>query len=216
MVDVITIAFVLGGAVLLLSGAVLSSYGVGIMGLFLGGGSGYLLAPTIAGALGLEGVIAIAVTVVGGALVGVALTYALLSVAIAAISFVMGTFIGFTTLAPVLVDGSWFVEWAVALGIGIAAAAFGMFLTKTTMVLITSFLGAALASRSLTADGFIAAQTNVSLDPLLFDVTAPLFMGLFVLGVLSQFGLFKLGWLTKLVPRLPQRDPLRGREPGVK
>jgi hypothetical protein len=43
----------------------------------------------------------------------------------------------------------------------------------------------------------------LTVEPLLFDPTALPFLAVFVLGVLSQFGLFKFGYVTTLVGLLP-------------
>lgn len=203
MVEVLAIALVVGGAILLFSGAALSVYGVGLLGAVIGGSGGFLLAPTIGGLLGFEGLVAVVAGIGVGVLAGVAVTYALLSFAIAAVSFVVGTFLGLVAIAPALVDGPGFLVYPVALGIGIGAAVLGMFATKTAMVLVTAGAGATLVSRSVTLADLTATQAELALDPLLFDVTAPLFLGLFGLGVLSQFGLFRLGYVTALVGLLP-------------
>ncbi len=203
MVEVLPVALVVGGAVLLFSGAALSVYGVGLLGAIVGGSGGYLVAPAVGGLLGYEGLAAVVVGVGVGVVAGVAVTYALLSFAIAAVSFAVGTFLGLVAVAPVLVDGPGLLVYPVALGIGVGAAVLGMFATKTAMVLVTAGAGATLVSRSVTLADFGAARAQPALDPLLFDVTAPLFLGLFVLGVLSQFGLFRLGYVTTLVGLLP-------------
>lgn len=203
MVTPVEVAFVLAGAVLLLSGAALSIYGVGGMGLLLGGGGGYLVAPTIGGLIGLAGAPATAAAVGLGALAGLVVTYALLSMAVAAIAFVVGAYVGLVVAEPLVGAGSLLVSIPVALGVGIAAAFLGTLLTRTTMIVVTSFVGAALASRTVTPAAFEQAQADVVLDPLLFDPASPVFLGLFVLGVLSQFGLFKLGYVAKLVTWLP-------------
>jgi hypothetical protein len=203
MITSIDVAFVLAGAVLLLSGAALSTYGVGVMGLLLGGGGGYLVAPTIGGLVGLAGAPVTAAAVVLGALAGLLVTYVLLSMAVAAIAFVVGGYVGLVVAEPLVGAGSLLVSIPVALGVGVAAASLGTLLTRTTMIGITSFVGAALASRAVTPGAFEQAQADVVLDPLLFDLASPAFLGLFVLGVLSQFGLFKLGYVARLVTWLP-------------
>lgn len=208
MLDLASVALVAGGLILLLSGAVLSIYGVAVLGVIVGGGSGYLVAPTIGDAVGADGLVAVGVAVVVGALAGLVITYVLLSMAIAAAGFAVGTYIGFVAIAPLLDEGTIITALA-GLAVGIAAAFLGMFLTRTTMVIITSFLGAALASRSLTPADFSAAQSSFSPEPLLFDLVGPIFLGLFVLGILSQFGLFKLGYVTKLTKLLPGATVLR-------
>ena len=67
----------------------------------------------------------------------------------------------------------------------------------------TAFIGAALAARELTPASLAAAADGVTVEPLLFDVTAPAFLAVFVLGALSQFGLFRFGYVTTLVGMLP-------------
>lgn len=204
MVDVIAIGMIAAGVVLLFSGAALSVYGAGLLGAVLGGGGGYLLAPTVAGVAGVDGPVGIAVAVAVGAIAGIAVTYILLSMAIATMGFVVGTYIGVVAVNPIVGGDSLPVTILVGLGTGVGLAFLGMFLTRTTMVIITSFIGAALASRSITLDGITeAADEFPTLDPLVFEVTAPLFLGLFALGVLSQVGLFKLGWVTKIAGLLP-------------
>lgn len=203
MVDAITIGFVAAGAVLLFAGAALSIYGVGLLGVVLGGGGGYLAAPTIASLAGVEGIVGTVVAVAAGAVVGLGITYLLLSVAIAAMGFVVGTYLGVVVVSPLVGDGGLFVTVLAGLGTGVALAFMGMFLTRTTMVLITSFIGAALASMSVTFENINTAAQDFALDALVFEVTAPLFLGLFAFGVLSQFGLFKLGYVAKIVGFLP-------------
>jgi len=216
MVDAIGIGVILVGIVLLLSGAALSVYGVGLLGATLGGGGGYLLGPTIAAAAGVDGLVGIALAVGVGALVGVAITYVLLSMAIAAMGFVVGTYLGVVVVDPLLGGESILYTVLAGLGTGVALAFLGMFLTRTTMIFITSFIGAALASRSVTLDSISeAGEAFPTIEPLVFEVTAPLFLGLFVLGVLSQVGLFKLGYVAKLVKRLPGASVLRDNK-GVK
>jgi hypothetical protein len=210
MVDVIAIGMVAAGIVLLFSGAALSVYGAGLLGAVLGGGGGYLVAPTIASAVGVEGLAGTAIAVAVGAVVGVGITYVLLSMAIAAMGFIVGTYLGVVAVNPLVGGDSLLVTVGVGLGTGIALAFLGMFLTRTTMVIITSFIGAALASRSITMDAITTAADNFpTMDSIVFDVGEPLFLGLFVLGVLAQFGLFKLGWVTKIAGLLPGASVLR-------
>lgn len=210
MVDALAIGMVAAGVVLLFAGAALSVYGAGLLGAVLGGGGGYLVAPTIAGAASVEGPAGVAVAVGVGALVGVGITYVLLSMAIAAMGFAVGTYLGVVAIDPVVGTDSLAMTVGVGLGTGVALAFLGMLLTRTTLVIITSFIGAALASQSITADGIVnAADEFPTLDPIVFDATEPLFLGLFALGVLAQFGLFKLGWVTKIAGLLPGASVLR-------
>lgn len=203
MMDLASLALVVGGAILLFAGGTLSVYGVVLLGTLLGGSGGYLVGPTVVAAVGIDGIAAAVGPVVLGAVAGGLLGYLLLSIAVAAMSFVVGTFAGATVLAPLLVDGQWYVEWGVAIAIGIAAAVLGMFLTKWMMGLITAFVGAAFASRSLTLEQFDAAREALHPGPLLFDVASPVFLALVTLGILSQVGLFKFGYVTQIARRLP-------------
>ncbi len=211
MIDPVSIALVLAGVVLLFGGAALSSYGVGLAGAIVGGAGGYLVVPGIAAAAGLSGPIGLAAGILLGAGVGVLLTYLLFSIAVAGVSFAAGTLLGWSVIAPAFVSGAWYIEILAAIGIGVLAAAFGTFMTKTAMVFITSYLGAVFASRSITFANLDAAREAVSPDPLLFDPTDPILLGLFVLGVLTQIGLVKLGYVTKLLGVLPGARALRNR-----
>lgn len=204
MVEPIEIGMVIGGAVLLFSGAALSVYGAGLLGAILGGGGGFLVAPTVAGVVGMDGLVGTALAVVVGAIIGIAVVYLLLSMAIAAMGFVVGTYLGVVVVNPILGGESILFTVLIGLGTGVALALLGMFLTRTTTVIITAFIGAALASRSLTLDAMTrAAEGFPALEPLVFEVRSPLFLGLFALGVLSQFGLFKLGWVARIAAALP-------------
>lgn len=209
MVSAISIGLVVAGAVILFAGAALSIYGVALLGMILGGGAGYLVAPEV----GLDGTTAIAGAVLVGALVGIIITYLLLSMAIGTLAFVVGTYMGMVAIDGLLDPGTAFVAVG-GLVVGLVAAFLGTIFKRTMMILITAVVGAALASRSLTASAFEEAQSAFTIDPLLFELDAPLFIGLFVLGVLVQFGLFKLGWVTKLVTKLPGASVLRDRSGG--
>lgn len=215
MVDLMTVAVIGVGALFLFFGSTFSSYGVSALGLVVGGIVGFLLGPTAAGAIGVSAALASGGTVIGGAIIGLLLSYFLLSLAVAAIAFVVGSYVGWTVVAGhVLENGSMILEVAVALGVGLVAGAIGMVLTKTMMVIITAFVGAALTSMSVTASNFSSAAENFTPEPLLFDVTSPLFLGLLVLGILTQFGLFKFGYVTKPLQVLPGIRPLRNRGSG--
>lgn len=214
MVELATVGLILIGLAFLFLGATFSSYGVAGLGLAVGAGAGYLLAPEIGGYVGLAGTeAAIAVGAVG-AILGLMLAYALLSLAVAVLAFVIGTYAGLSGLSGVLVDGGGLVEVVVAVVIGLVLALVAMLLTKTMMVLITSFLGAAMASQSITREALMAAQADLTPDPLYFDLISPLFLGLFVLGILAQFGLFRFGYVTRLLSILPGVRPLRDRARG--
>jgi hypothetical protein len=211
MVEFVDVVILLGGAVLLFGGATLSVYGVALLGALVGGAGGFLLAPTVGSILGLEGLVATAAATAIGIIAGVLLSYVLLSVAIAALSFVAGTFAGLVVLGALFPDLSPFLLYPAALLVGGVAAALGSFLSKTVLVLVTSFAGATLLSGSITLADLDAAASQVSLDPILFDVASPIFLGLFVLGILVQFGIFKLGYVTKIAAILPGASVLRNR-----
>jgi hypothetical protein len=211
MVELLDVAFVLGGAVLLFFGAVLSVYGVALLGAAVGAGGGYLIAPTIGGFVGVQGVLATVVAIPIGAIAGILATYMLLSLAVGMISFAVGMYFGAVVVAPMFGNLVSPVGILIVIGMGLAAAVVGSLMTKTMMIIITSAMGAALVSRKLTIGALRSAQSNLSVDPLTFEPTAPLFLGLFVLGILSQFGLFKLGWVTSFVARLPGARQLTDR-----
>lgn len=211
MVELVGIVVVVIGLAFLFFGAAFSSYGVSALGLAVGGGTGYLLAPGIAGVLGIPTLAATVGAIVVGAAIGVFLGYALLSIAVGAIAFILGTYVGFSVLAELLVDGGVYIEAVVAIAIGLVLGAIATILTKTMMVLLTAFVGAALASRAITVESLQATHAGVTVDPLLVDVTAPLFLGLFALGILAQFGLFRFGYVTRLLGKLPGVRPLRNK-----
>lgn len=212
MIDGIAFGLVAGGAILLFSGAALSVYGVVLLGVFLGGGGGSLIGPIVSPVLGLEGVAAVGTPILFGAIVGGLLGYALLSAAVALMSFMIGTVFTLATLASTSVVRQWYLEWALAIAVGFAAALFGLLLTRWMMVVSTSIVGAAFTSQSLTLEQFAAAQQSVSLDPLLFDVFSPLFLALVAFGVLSQFGLFTFGYVARIARVLPGATVLPGRQ----
>lgn len=210
MVDGTMIGLLVAGAVLLFAGAALSTYGVALLGAIVGGGGGYLFAPTVAGAIGVSGPVSTAAAVGLGLILGALLAYSLLSVAIAATSFVVGAYLGLLVLAGMLVDGPTYMEWLVAVGIGFGAAVLGLIFTKTMLIITTAAGGAALLSRSVTMTELQEAQTTLSADPLLFELSIP-FLGLFVLGVLWQFGLFRFGYVARIATLLPGARVLRNR-----
>ena len=211
MLDPLVLAPIGIGVVLLFAGATLSKYGVALMGAVLGAGAGYLAAPSLASAVG-AGTLTVALGGIAvGIVLGVVLAHVLLSVAVAAIGFGVGTYLGLTVLAPVLVDGAWYVEAGAGIAIGLAVAATAMVFTYLVMVLLTSFVGAALASRSVTADHIAEAQETTSLGPILFDAGDPVFLGLLVVGMGLQVGLLQLGYARRIVSFLPGAGMLRNR-----
>jgi hypothetical protein len=207
MVTPIDIGLVVAGAVILFAGAALSVYGVALLGAVVGGGGGFLLAPE----LGFGATPQVAAAVLVGVLAGVVLSYLLLSLAIGLLGFAVGSYAG-VVVADVVLGTGVLRRVGGALAVGVAVAALGTLFKRTAMIGITSFLGAALASRVITPSDFGEAQSNFTADPLLFDLASPLFLGLFVLGVLSQFGLFQLGYVTTLIEYLPGASELTDRE----
>ncbi|WP_254863252.1 phosphate ABC transporter permease [Halovivax gelatinilyticus] len=203
MLDPLVVAPIVIGIVLLFAGATLSRYGIALMGALVGAGGGYLAAPTVASTAGIGTLAASAAGIALGIVVGVIAAHLLLSFAVGMIGFGVGTYVGLTVLAPILVDGAWYVEAGVGVAIGIAVAVAGTIMTHYTMIALTSFLGAALSSRSLTFEHFEQAQEATSLDPILFDAGEPLFLGLLAVGIGLQVGLLKLGYATWFVRRLP-------------
>lgn len=209
MIDVATFGLVAVALVLLFAGATLSIYGIATLGMLIGGGGGYLVAPTVGAAVGLEGTLATAAGVTAGVLAGVLAAYLLFSVAVAAVSVLFGAYLGMFELAPHVMDGVWYVEWAAALALGLVAGFLGLVMTRSAMIFVTSFAGAALASRAVTLAELEAARTAAAVDPLQFELADPAFLALFVLGVLTQFGLFRFGYVTGVVAFLPGARMLR-------
>jgi hypothetical protein len=207
----VDIGLLLVGLVLVFFGAALSVYAVSLLGFLIGAGGGYVIAPTILGAFGAQGFVGFAVAVIVGGLLGAALSYVALSFATAVPSFVVGSYIGLYVITPIFTEGG-LIRYLVMVVAGIAGAVLGFTLTKFALMFITSFVGAALASGAVTVANFTTARESFSPDPILFDplartplfgVEVPLFGGLFVLGVLSQIGLFRLGWVSKIATVLP-------------
>lgn len=212
MVELIAAAVVLVGALFLFFGSTFSSYGVSALGIVVGGSAGYLAGPAIAGSLAVSVTVASAGGALLGAGLGVVLSYFLLSMAVAALGFVLGSYLGWTVVAGlVLENGSFLLEILVALAVGLVAGVVGKVFTKSMMVVLTAFVGAALASMSVTAQNLVDSANAVHPEPLLFDVTAPLFVGLFIVGVAMQFGLLRLGYVTKLLTVIPGIRPLKNR-----
>jgi large-conductance mechanosensitive channel len=202
---------VLAGLVLVFFGAALSVYAVALLGFLIGAGGAYVVVPSVLGAVGSGGLVGLAVAVVVGGLLGAALAYVALSFATSVPSFVVGAYLGLYVLTPLFTEGGLVRYLFAALG-GVLGAVLGFTLTKFALMFVTSFVGAALASRSLTPAAFRAAREGPVLEPLLFDPLAttavlvaevPPFGALFVLGLLSQLGLFRLGWVARLAAVLP-------------
>lgn len=217
--ELVTIGMVLAGLVLLFFGAALSVYAVSLLGFLIGAGSGYVAAPTLLGAFGAEGLVGFALAVVVGGLLGAALSYVALSFATAVPSFFVGAYVGLYVITPVFTDGG-LVRYLVMVLAGFAGAAIGFTLTRVALAFVTAFVGAALASGAISLADLEAARATLSPDPILFDPLAtttlagaevPVFGALFALGALSQFGLFKLGWVARLATVVPGVGRGRGR-----
>jgi len=208
MVTPLDAGLVLVGLLLAFVGAAVSVYAVTLTGVLIGAGAGYLLSPNLVGLVAVDALVLTGGAAVVGAAIGGFLAYAGLSFAVVAIGGVVGGFIGRFAVGPIYaadaagVEGTLLLVGATLAGFGVGAL-FGFVLSRTTLVVSTAFLGGALASRSLTASSFEAAVEGVSIDPILFDPTSPAFLAVFVLGVLSQLGLFKFGYVTRLVGLLP-------------
>ena len=208
MLTPLTVGLVLAGLLLAFVGAAVSVYAVTLTGFLIGAGAGYIAAPNLVGLIAVDGLLLSAVAVILGGAVGGFLAYTGLSFAVVGIGAVVGGFVGRYAIGPLYAadaagfEGTALLVGATLAGVGIGAV-FGFVLSRTTLVVSTAFIGAALASGSLTAEAFEAAATETAMEPLLFDVTAPAFLAVFVLGVLSQLGLFKFGYVTKLIGILP-------------
>ncbi|OYR38109.1 MULTISPECIES: phosphate ABC transporter permease [unclassified Halorubrum] len=208
MLTPVNAGLVLAGLLLAFVGAAVSVYAVTLTGLLVGGGAGYLAAPSLAGVIAVDGLVLTGVAVAIGAAVGGFLAYAGLSFAVVAIGGLVGGFAGRFAVGPLYaadaagVEGTLLLVGATLAGVAVGAL-FGFVLSRTTLVVSTAFIGAAFASRSLTPATLDAAAAGPSVEPLLFDVTAPAFLAVFALGALSQLGLFRFGYVTKLVGLLP-------------
>ncbi len=209
--ELVDIGLVLAGVVLVFFGAALSVYATALLGLLIGAAGGYVVAPQLLGAFGAGGVVGFAAVVVVGGALGAALAYVALSVATAIPAFVVGAYIGLSVITPVFTEGG-LIRYLVMIVAGVAGAFIGLTLTKFALMFITAFVGSAFASGSVALVDLTAARDGFSPDPILFDplattavvgVDVPLFGTLFVLGVLSQIGLFKLGWVARLAAVLP-------------
>ena len=208
MITPLSAGIVLAGLLLAFVGAAVSVYAVTLTGVLVGAGAGYLAAPSLAGLIAVDGLLLTGAAAALGAAVGGFLAYAGLSFAVVAIGGLVGGFAGRFAVGPMYaadaagIEGTLFLVGATLAGVAVGAL-FGFVLSRTTLVVSTAFIGAAFASRSITPATLDAATAQTSVEPLLFDVTAPLFLAVFVLGALSQVGLFRFGYVTKLVGLLP-------------
>jgi hypothetical protein len=207
----VDIGLVLAGLALVFFGAALSVYATALLGLVIGAAGGYVIAPQILGSVGASGPLGFVAVVAVGGVLGAALAYVALSFATAIPGFVVGAYIGLYVITPVFTEGG-LVRYLVMILAGFVGALLGFTLTKFALVFITAFIGSAFASGSLTLSNFTEVRDTFSLDPILFDPLSttpvlgfelPLFGVLFVLGVLSQIGLFKLGWVARFATVIP-------------
>ena len=204
MYEPVTIAAFAAGALFLLFGSTVASYGVSALGVLVGGSGGYLIGPTAAEQLAISPLLASAGAALAGAMIGFFLSAVFLSMALSAIAFVIGTYLGWTVIAGFVVENSSILmEVGVALLVGLVAVGIAVVSSRAILVLLTSFVGAAVISQSVTPADLEAAAATFDPAPLLFDAGAPIFLGVFVFGLLVQFGLFKLGYVTKLTTALP-------------
>ena len=196
------------GFLLAFVGAAVSVYAVTLTGLLIGAGAGYLVAPNVLGFVAVDGLAFTAGAVLVGAAAGGFLAYAGLSFAVLGIGGVVGGFVGRFAVGPLYAAGAGSIRGTLLLvgatvaGVAVGAL-LGFVLTRTTLLVSTAFIGSALATRSLTPGSFATAAGELTVEPLLFDPTAIPFLAVFVLGGLSQFGLFKFGYVTTLVGLLP-------------
>jgi len=208
MITPLSAGIVLAGLLLAFVGAAVSVYAVTLTGVLVGAGAGYLAAPSLAGLIAVDGLLLTGAAAALGAAVGGFLAYAGLSFAVVAIGGLVGGFAGRFAVGPMYaadatgIEGTLLLVGATLAGVAVGAL-FGFVLSRTTLVVSTAFIGAAFASRSITPATLDAATAATTVEPLLFDVTAPLFLAVFVLGALSQVGLFRFGYVTKLVGLLP-------------
>ena len=209
--ELVSIGLILAGLALVFFGAALSVYATALLGFLIGGFGGYVVAPQLLGAFGASGVVGLAVAIVVGGSLGAALAYVALSFATSIPAFVVGAYIGLYVITPLFTEGG-LVRYLVMILGGVVGALLGFTLTKFALMFITAFIGSAFASGSITLSDFTAVRDGFTLDPILFDPLAttpvvgfelPLFGILFALGVLSQIGLFKLGWVARFATVLP-------------
>ncbi|WP_123620208.1 phosphate ABC transporter permease [Halorubrum sp. CSM-61] len=208
MITPLAAGLVVAGLLLAFVGAAVSVYAVTLTGVLVGAGAGYLAAPNLAGLIAVDGLVLSAAAAALGAAVGGFLAYAGLSFAVVAIGGLVGGFAGRFAVGPLYaadaagIEGTLLLVGATLAGVAVGAL-FGFVMSRTTLVVSTAFIGAAFASRSITPATLDAAAAQTTVQPLLFDVTAPAFLAVFALGALSQLGLFKFGYVTKLVGLLP-------------
>lgn len=211
MVDIVGIGVILGGLVLLLAGAVLSLYGVALLGALVGAGLGSMLGPIAAEAANIGDPVGLIGGIVVGGLIGIVLAYAFIRWAIALFGLVIGGYYGAVVIAPAVADVTWYLEAMIGLAIGLAVAAVATIFTKTLLIILTAAAGSTLASANVTLDNLDQAASEVSLSPLTFDLADPIFLGLFAVGLLVQFGLLQLGAVKRFAAKLPGSGGISGK-----
>jgi hypothetical protein len=187
----IDIGLVAAGLILAFAGAALFKYTVGGVGFLSGGAGGFMLASAVAP----EPVTIAGATIVGG-LVGVFLAFSLVSTVATIPGFLLGSYVAATVLDLQGAGLDVKIIGGTVLG-GIVGAALCGLLFKKVLPIVTGFLGAALATRAWTVDAFSEAASSLDPSPVVFDPD-PLFLGVFAVGALSQYGLVKLGWAKKI------------------
>lgn len=181
----IAVALILAGVVLAFAGAALFRYTIAIVG-FLGGASlGFFAADLVAGGT----TVLVGAAVVCG-LIGVFAAFSMITTVVTLPGFALGAYVT-GKLAGLSAGPSFELAGATFVG-GIVGAALAGLAFRKVLPILTAFVGAALATRAVTYEGFVEAVSSVDPSPMLFDPGA-LFVSVFVAGLLSQYGLLKLG-----------------------
>lgn len=185
------IGLILAGIVLAFAGAAIFKYTVTLVGFLSGAMAGYL----VAGYVALDPLLMAGATVVAGVL-GVILAFSLITTVATLPGFMFGSYVAATVLG--LSTSNLGIE-SIGLTLvgGVIGAAIAGLLFKKVLPILMAFVGAALATQAWTYEGFVTAADTLDPAPVLFEPT-PLFIGVVVVGALSQYGLVKLGWATKI------------------
>ena len=190
--DPIDIGLIVAGLVLAFGGAALFKYTVAAIGFLTGGGAGLFVAQYVVPG---EWLIIGAVAVIAG-LLGVFVTFSMLSSIFLIPGFLIGLYAGATIVGLSIETLSLQTVGATLLG-GILGALVAAFAFRAVLPILTGFLGAALASQGLTYGGVLTAADTLDPSPILFDPLAPLFLGIFLVGTFFQYGLIKLGYVKQ-------------------
>lgn len=187
----IEIGLIATGLVLAFAGAALFKYTVTLIGFLSGAAGGYV----VAGHLTLEPMLLAGVTLVAG-LAGVFLAFSLITTVATIPGFALGSYAAATAVG---LSGSTLSVESVGITVfgGLAGAAAAGLLFKKVLPILMAFVGAALVTQAWTVEAFSEAASSLDPSPVLFDPT-PVFLAIVVVGTLSQYGLVKLGWATKL------------------